>query len=252
MNKVDKLLERMVQRRIEAAILVNDQPARFLVAGREATGGVLPASQLQSLVQEIIPTSLWWELSQDGSFEFPYQSPYGIFTIAVERANGSFQVSLAPDCAEQVKAAQALCNEGVRLAHLGQYGEALRIFDEAMQKYTAATDGEVQAQLARAYKSRGVVLYLTGDATAALAAFEEVVQRFGGSTHPAVQGQVGRALLNQAATFFHLGRRTDALAGYEEVLKRFGQQAHPAVRGLVEEARSERNALLGAPIGDSG
>ncbi|HVF10674.1 MAG TPA: tetratricopeptide repeat protein [Abditibacteriaceae bacterium] len=246
MSKIDKLLERMMQRRIEAAVLINDQPARFMVAGHETSGGVLPAAQLYGLVQEITPPDLWWQLTQDSSFEFAYQSPHGTFVVAIVRAGDSFQVSIAPDFTAQAHEAQALCNEGIRLGKLVRYEEAISLFDATTEKYAAAPAPDVQAQVARAYKSRGAVLHLMGAEQAALASFEEVLRRFGDSTHPAVQRQVAKALLNKAATFFHLGQRLKALAIYNELLGRFENHTHPAVGALVDEARRARDALRAA------
>jgi tetratricopeptide (TPR) repeat protein len=246
MSKMDKLLERMAQRRIESAVLVNDQPARFLVAGRETHGGVLPMSQLRSLIQEITPINLRWQLAEDSSFDFTYRSPDGIFTISVTGASSSLQVSIVPDFAAQARVAKSLCNEGVRLSQLGQFAAATRIFDDVEHRYAAVFHPDVQAQVARACKSRGTILFLMGAEQKSLAAFEEVVRRFGGDPHPAVQRQVIKALLNKAATLTNLNRSQDALTIYNNLLKHFAPEAHPSLRELMHEAMIERDTLLGA------
>jgi len=245
MSKIDKLLERMAQRRIEGAVLVSDQAARFVVGGRETSGGVLPLAQLHGLVQEIIPHDLRRQLSHDSRFDFTYRSPDGVFTVAVERANGTLQVSIAPDFVAQARVAWSLCNEGIRLGQMGQFAEARQILDSVEQRYAAMAHPDVQAQVARAFKSRGVLLFLMGARQAAITAFDEVVTRFGNEPHPAVQRQVVKALINKAATLSHSGRAPEALNTYNELLGRFGPDAHPSLRELMHEAMIERDTLLG-------
>ncbi len=66
------------------------------MGGQQVAGPTLSQAQLESAVREIISPPLLPQLSQDGTFSFPYQSPSGAFDIQVEQNNGTLRVALAP------------------------------------------------------------------------------------------------------------------------------------------------------------
>lgn len=105
MAQIDALINSMVQSHVERALIINDKPMHlYMAGGQEKAGPAIPGAQLQQVVNEITPSNLQGSLSQDGGFNFPYQSPYGPFEIGVGRANGSLQVTITafdPDKAAQ-------------------------------------------------------------------------------------------------------------------------------------------------------
>ncbi len=86
----------MSQRSAERVLLVNDQPMQMFVGGVQSAGSVVPATALQNLLAEITPPNLRANLSQDGGFSFPYQSPHGAFDIKVGRQGPTTQVAILP------------------------------------------------------------------------------------------------------------------------------------------------------------
>ena len=86
----------MSQRSAERVLLVNDQPMQMFIGGVQSAGGVVPGGALQNLLAEITPPNLRANLSQDGGFSFPYQSPHGAFDIKVGRNGATTQVAILP------------------------------------------------------------------------------------------------------------------------------------------------------------
>ena len=95
MAQIDALIGSMVQSHVKRVLIVNDKPMHFYMEnGEEKAGSAIPGAQLQQVVAEITPADMKNHLSQDGGFNFPYQSPHGPFEIGVGRANGSLQVTI--------------------------------------------------------------------------------------------------------------------------------------------------------------
>ena len=105
MAQIDALIGSMVQSHIKRVLIVNDKPMHFYMDnGEEKAGSAIPGAQLQQVVSEVTPDSMKTQLSQDGGFSFPYQSPHGAFEIGIGRSNGSLQVTITASDAS--KAAQ--------------------------------------------------------------------------------------------------------------------------------------------------
>lgn len=96
MAKIDKMLEMMVQREIERAILIGDRPFQLFAGGRKVEGSLTPAEQLLEIVTEIVPDTFASMLRDGGAFHFRYQSPFGTFDIGVENLLGNLQVTIHP------------------------------------------------------------------------------------------------------------------------------------------------------------
>ncbi len=95
MAQIDALIGSMVQSHVKRVLIVNDKPMHFYMEdGQEKAGSAIPGAQLQQVVAEITPANMKGQLSQDGGFNFPYQSPHGAFEIGVGRANGSLQITI--------------------------------------------------------------------------------------------------------------------------------------------------------------
>jgi twitching motility protein PilT len=86
----------MVQRKIDRAVLINDKPAHLYSGSQDLAGPIIPKTQLQLVVQEATPLHLRTQLSQEGTFHFPYESPHGIYDINIESNNGTLRVGIRP------------------------------------------------------------------------------------------------------------------------------------------------------------
>ena len=97
MAQIDQLIGKMSKQNAERAILINDKPISLSVLGQQKAGPTMTGPQLQTVVTEITPPDLRPKLSQEGGFDFPYQSPHGNYQIKVMRGGGQLQVAiLAP------------------------------------------------------------------------------------------------------------------------------------------------------------
>ena len=96
MAQIDQLIGMMSQRHADRVMLVNDQPMQMFVGGVQTAGTVVPGAALQNILNEITPPHLRQNLSQDGGFSFPYQSPHGQFDIKVGRSGATTQIAILP------------------------------------------------------------------------------------------------------------------------------------------------------------
>ena len=96
MPDIDKLIEKMMERGGTRMVIAGDRAICLFVGEREGSGPVIATARLSSLLDEIVPHSLAPNLGQDCRFQFPHQSPLGIFQIEVERSKGQLRVILVP------------------------------------------------------------------------------------------------------------------------------------------------------------
>lgn len=88
MAHIDSFIGMMVQQNVERAILLGDKPAHLFINGQDSPGPIIPATQLQQVVQEIIPPDLRAGLANSEDVKFSYQSPNGAYQIVIHRVNG--------------------------------------------------------------------------------------------------------------------------------------------------------------------
>lgn len=104
MPEMDRLITAMTQRNADRAVLVSDKPAQIIANGQQVNGAPLSGTQVEGMIEEIIPNHLRDQLAQSHRFQFPYQSSQGIFNIVVYRPHGILQVSISSaqeDAAQQ-------------------------------------------------------------------------------------------------------------------------------------------------------
>lgn len=95
MTKLDNFIELIVQRRVERAVLVSDQPFQLFANG-QVTGGVFVThAQLRQVLEEVTPYHLHPQLN-GGSFQFQYQSPFGVFDVNVQALLDKIQATISP------------------------------------------------------------------------------------------------------------------------------------------------------------
>src|SRR5688500_15500669 len=96
MAKIDAFLETMAQRKADRAVLLSDKPIQIFCGSQKLEGAMIPAAQLCSLMDEVIPALLRPQLSADGSFHFLHHSPHGAFDFGVETFVGVMTVHISP------------------------------------------------------------------------------------------------------------------------------------------------------------
>jgi len=108
MAQIDKFLAKMTERGAERAELLSDQAGRITVGGQYKSGPTIPASQLQKTIEEVAPSHLRSQVTQEGKFSFAYDSSHGAFDFDVNRINGMLQVSIEPAMTEVINVSQPL------------------------------------------------------------------------------------------------------------------------------------------------
>jgi len=89
---IDQIIAHMVQGKMDRAVLCSDEPMHFYSGAQEVAGPMLSAVQMRNIAQDCTPPVLKPQLSQDGSFHFPYQSPSGKFDITILRREDKFKI----------------------------------------------------------------------------------------------------------------------------------------------------------------
>jgi hypothetical protein len=95
MAQIDKLLEKMVEHKVQRAVIVGDQSVRLVSSTGEITGPKVTKQWLESALQEITPDYQNARLIQNGTFRFTHNSIYGSFQATVERNGDALSVYLA-------------------------------------------------------------------------------------------------------------------------------------------------------------
>jgi twitching motility protein PilT len=97
MAHIDSFIGMMVQQNVERAILLGDKPAHLFINGQDSPGPIIPATQLQQVVQEIVPPDLRAGLANNEDVKFNYQSTNGLYQIVIHRVSGgALQVGIMP------------------------------------------------------------------------------------------------------------------------------------------------------------
>jgi twitching motility protein PilT len=104
---IDQIIAHMAQGKMDRAVLSSDEPMHFYSGSQEVAGPLLSAVQVRNVAQDCTPPVLKPQLTQDGSFHFPYQSPNGQFDITIQRHDTKFKVvvSAADALADSVPSA---------------------------------------------------------------------------------------------------------------------------------------------------
>lgn len=92
MAHIDQIIAHMVQGKMDRAVLCSDEPMHFYSGAQEVAGPMLSAVQMRNIAQDCTPPVLKPQLSQNGSFHFPYQSASGKFDITILRRDDKFKV----------------------------------------------------------------------------------------------------------------------------------------------------------------
>lgn len=136
------------------------------------------------------------------------------------------------------KAAQnavAEVERAVKLSAQGRHEEALRIFDDVVQRHTRATHLGLKAAVANALYHKGVTLALRGLDRDAVDTWRELERGFGPATEPEVADWVVRGLFNIAVGRQRHDDSAAAIELYEDVVRRCdAQRTEPFIELLCD------------------
>jgi tetratricopeptide (TPR) repeat protein len=122
---------------------------------------------------------------------------------------------------------------GYCLRDLGRPGEAIRAFDDVVDRFRNSTNGDDQRRAAIALRFKGRTLEEEQPYAEALQVYDEVVAVYGGSGESGILDQVGHALRGRGSVCEELARPEDALDAYREVGRRFGDASDKGLRENV-------------------
>jgi hypothetical protein len=80
MAHIDQFIAMMAQRKVERALLINDQAGHLWVAGQESPGPIIPRQQLQNLCRKRRRPRCARSFPKDGTVQFAHNTPHGLFS----------------------------------------------------------------------------------------------------------------------------------------------------------------------------
>ncbi len=161
MAHIDSFIGMMVQQNVERAILLGDKPAHLFISGQDSPGPTIPATQLQQVVQEIVPPDLRAGLSNNEDVKFNYQSPSGPYQIVIHRVGGALQVGIMPvgtSAAPAVAAPPAAVAENTPVQVIGEK-RSIKHVDELfhMMQKRDASDLHLSSKVLPMMRIQGVM-----------------------------------------------------------------------------------------------
>lgn len=135
-------------------------------------------------------------------------------------------------------------NVAIELNLRGENEEALRRYEEIVQRFGSDTLPRMREQVAKALFNSGVTLGKLGLEDKELSRYSEVVQRYQGDGALDVLEIVATAFFNSGKVLFRLGRYEKALQSYVEVISRYEGESTPNMRAFVANAVLERGLTL--------
>jgi tetratricopeptide (TPR) repeat protein len=169
--------------------------------------------------------------------------------------------------------ARTLLDRGKELEAFDQREQALDLYGEVVQRFSAPLGDALQQELgidpglreahagigcqpgvvdvetdqvvAWALLCLGLALGRLNRREVAVVAYDEVIARFGGTTHPLTVVRVVWAMYNKALALSHLGRREEAICAYDALIAAFAHATDRRVRPRVAWSLWEKSKLLG-------
>lgn len=115
----------------------------------------------------------------------------------------------------------------------GEFGQVIKIADQAFAAQSADWSRVPESRIAHALLMKARAYKELGDSQAAIAGFDAVIERFASHDTPGVQMQVAQALSDKGATQREQGELAAAIAAYDEIVTRFGRSDAPEVQEPV-------------------
>ena len=120
---------------------------------------------------------------------------------------------------------------------LGEFGAAIAVCDDLIQRIGSREEWPFSAVTAQALHMRGSSRALLGDDPGAIRDYDEVADRFGDSELPDIQGSLVAVLLSRGLACRRLGDTEEEIRSYDAVIERF------AGSGALDRRRSAAQAL---------
>jgi tetratricopeptide (TPR) repeat protein len=138
-----------------------------------------------------------------------------------------------------------LFKKAVALGQVGRTQEAIRVYDEVVERFGQSADLILREQAVQALYNKGWTLVQMGRAGEAIRVYDEVLQRFGESAELTLQDQVAKALCNKGGTLKQMGNSEEAIRVFDDVVQRFGESADLPLQDHVAKALVNKGATLG-------
>ena len=145
--------------------------------------------------------------------------------------------------------------KGANYYRLGKYKEAIKTFDELVERFGDSEDLSHKDAVAWALVKKGITLVEMNRHEEAITTFDEVVTRFGESTELSLREQVAGALVNKGSTIGQMAAMGKDLekketlfkkeiALYDDVLSRFGTDPKSAFKEQTAMALFNKGSAL--------
>jgi tetratricopeptide (TPR) repeat protein len=135
-----------------------------------------------------------------------------------------------------IQIAQALFNRAIILGELGRNDDAIKTYDELIQRYVTATEPVLREAVAKALLNKGVTLRQLEKLDDAIKTYDELIQRYVTATEPVLREAVAKAFVSKGIALELLNKREEAKTEYREVIQRFGTAKEDAIQAVVAEA----------------
>ena len=121
---------------------------------------------------------------------------------------------------------------------LGEFGAAIAVCDDLIQRFGSREEWPFSAVTAQALHMRGSSRALLGDDPGAIRDYDEVADRFGDSELPDIQGSLVAVLLSRGLACRRLGDTEEEIRSYDAVIERFAGSDAPDRRRSAAQALS--------------
>ena len=142
------------------------------------------------------------------------------------------------DTATLVVTAPTLALRAQAQRDLGEFGAAIAVCDDLIQRFGSREDWPYSAVTAQALHMRGSSRALLGDDPGAIRDYDEVADRFGDSELPDIQGSLVSVLLSRGLACRRLGDTEEEIRSYDAVIERFVGSDAPDTRRNAAQALS--------------
>ena len=152
----------------------------------------------------------------------------------------------APAAGVRTTVAMASLYRGITLRNLGNWEDAITVYDQLIDRFGDDEEGDVRTQVATALRNKGFALGALDRNEDAITVYDELIGRFGDDEGAAVRTQVVGASRNKGVALRALDRSEDAITVYDELLDRFGDDEERDVRRQVARALRNKGFALRA------
>jgi len=140
--------------------------------------------------------------------------------------------------------AMAMVNKGLALAGAGKSREAIKVYDEVVDRFVKSREFFLRQQAVEALFNKAYTLAAAGQNKPAVSVYNEVVRRFEKAREPEMQEAVARALVNKGIALGDLNRDQEERKAYDEVVRRFRNTDDPDIQAQVAQSLVNKGISL--------